>query len=425
MLATPWLLRIAALAAAAIGALAFTVHSAAGQDPGSGGDAEVQAGDSCLHLRDAPGLQSEVQDCLLTGVGLNLLGDRESLDGHTWARVETVDGSTGWVATEFIATTGDSANGATTGREDVPAAEQGATATVDTGGSCLYARQHAGIHTSILTCLPDGSRVTVLGDATSHEGYAWVPVELPGGTNAWMAADFLVFESADSGPSATPASEVIGHSVQGRPIEAFTLGDGPNTVVLVGGVHTGLEAPTVDLVQALWSHFRDGHSPVPSDVTLVVVPNTNPDGYALGTRVNARGVDLNRNWPSSDWSPEAFHGATPVSGGTAPMSEPETEAVYSYLLGLAPDIVLSYHGYASVVDDNHVGAASSLGSVYASAAGYEHIHEWGHYEITGELITAMGEAGIAAADIELARADAHFDRNLAGVRAVLDAVSAQ
>ena len=58
---------------------------------------------------------------------------------------------------------------------------------------------------------------------------------------------------------------------------------------------------------------------------------------------------------------------------------------------------------------------------FADASGYDFLEEWTAYEITGELIVAMAEAGIPAMDVELAQNDPErFRRNLDGVRAMLE-----
>lgn len=228
-------------------------------------------------------------------------------------------------------------------------------------------------------------------------------------------------------PSEVPvASERIGESRHGRAISAFTIGTGDDRIVLVGGLHAGPEAESSDIVQALFNHFGQAIGALPAGTEIVFLPRTNPDAYAAGSRLNALGVDLNRNWPAENWSALATHGDTPVSGGLKPLSEPETAALYAFLVEHAPDLVLSYHGYAALIEDNGVGAASALAPAYAESADYEHIDEWPYYVITGQFIDAMAEAGIAAADIELAQDDpAAFERNLLGLAAAWEELAAR
>jgi hypothetical protein len=127
----------------------------------------------------------------------------------------------------------------------------------------------------------------------------------------------------------------IGESVQGRPIYAYRLGEpaGPGvpTVVLIGAMH-GNEQQTRP---ALWA-IKDGEPVVGAELWLL--PTYNPDGIAAGSRRNAHGVDLNRNFP---------HGWVDLDGnyesGPRPASEPETRAVMRFLARVRPDRILSFH----------------------------------------------------------------------------------
>jgi predicted deacylase len=127
---------------------------------------------------------------------------------------------------------------------------------------------------------------------------------------------------------------VIGHSVRHRPIVAYHLGEqGPGipTMMIVSTMH-GNERQIQQIPEAL----RDGRRI--HGVDLWVVPVMNPDGLARDTRQNARGVDLNRNFPTH-WVHTTGH----YGSGPRAASEPETRAMMRFLLKVRPDRLVSFH----------------------------------------------------------------------------------
>src|SRR5204862_738106 len=87
--------------------------------------------------------------------------------------------------------------------------------------------------------------------------------------------------------------------------------------------------------------------PTPTGLDLWVIENLNPDGHAAGTRQNAHGVDLNRNFPCA-WRP--------LSGiydsGPRPLSEPESRIAYRLVLRVRPRISIWFHQHERVVDQS-------------------------------------------------------------------------
>ncbi|MDP3893529.1 M14 family zinc carboxypeptidase [Nocardioides sp.] len=159
-------------------------------------------------------------------------------------------------------------------------------------------------------------------------GQAVVPANAAAAPTDGSAAD----SRAVAGKGAVVERRVIGHSVRGRPITAWRLGvKGKRRVVLISTMH-GNERRTREILAAL----RDGR-PI-KGVDLWVIPQYNPDGYAANTRKNARGVDLNRNFPYR-WAP--LTGAT--HSGPKPASEPETRAVMRFLRKVRPKRIASFH----------------------------------------------------------------------------------
>ncbi len=133
---------------------------------------------------------------------------------------------------------------------------------------------------------------------------------------------------------------MIGHSVEGRPIVVFrdSAPDPALKVLVVGDIH-GNEPAGMRITRRLIA----GRPPARTD--LLVLPTINPDGLAAGTRGNAHGVDLNRNFPYH-WRPL---GGGEYSG-TGPLSEPETRAAYRLILRTHPDLTIWFHQPFGLID---------------------------------------------------------------------------
>ena len=141
---------------------------------------------------------------------------------------------------------------------------------------------------------------------------------------------------ATSAATARPAvvqTKVIGHSVKGRAITAYRVGDPTATkkVVVMSTIHGDETA-----IRAVVTSLRDG-APV-HGIDLWLVPVANPDGVARGTRKNAHGVDLNRNFPYQ-WAD--LDGRYESGPGAA--SEPETRALMAFFDQVRPVRVVSLH----------------------------------------------------------------------------------
>ena len=138
---------------------------------------------------------------------------------------------------------------------------------------------------------------------------------------------------------------VLGHSVQGRPIRAFEVGDplSPRKVLVVGCIH-GNEPAGVAIADALARS-----SPV-AGADLWIVPDLNPDGVAADTRQNADRVDLNRNFPWQ-WRPLGPPGTTFFAGRRA-LSEPESRIIQRLVLRIRPQISIWFHQHLDAVDES-------------------------------------------------------------------------
>ena len=133
---------------------------------------------------------------------------------------------------------------------------------------------------------------------------------------------------------------VLGRSVEGRRIVAVERGNpsAPQKVLVVGAIH-GNETAGIPVIRRL------ERLPVPARVDLWLVATVNPDGVAAGTRGNAHGVDLNRNFPY-DWRP--LDGV--YESGPHAFSEPESRAVVRLVRRLRPRLSIWFHQHMDLVE---------------------------------------------------------------------------
>ncbi len=132
-------------------------------------------------------------------------------------------------------------------------------------------------------------------------------------------------------------------SAEGRPIEVLSFGEGERTILLMAGVH-GDERNGVEMVGRIVERLRSCDRLAGR---IVVMPLVNPDGYEAGTRRNARGIDLNRNFPTED-----FVGTEDAPGGVEPASEPETRAVLDVVERFEPWMIITLHEALACVNYN-------------------------------------------------------------------------
>jgi murein peptide amidase A len=134
--------------------------------------------------------------------------------------------------------------------------------------------------------------------------------------------------------------ELLGESLEGRPIRVFHRGDPEEIRVLVVGCIHGNECAGIRIAKRLRAgrprHFVD----------LWILPTLNPDGGAAHTRQNARGVDLNRNFPYR-WEPGPPGRYYP---GPRAASEIETRLAMRLIRRIEPDITIWFHQPLALVD---------------------------------------------------------------------------
>ncbi len=137
---------------------------------------------------------------------------------------------------------------------------------------------------------------------------------------------------------------------------------GPGPRVLVVGCIHGDECAGLAVVAALRKvHPRED---------LWLVPTVNPDGVAHGTRQNAHGVDLNRNFPAG-WRPFGPPWSV-YAAGARPWSEPETRLVRGLVARIHPRYTIWFHQHLDLVWA--YGRSSQAGRRYAHLAGLRYYH---------------------------------------------------
>jgi protein MpaA len=159
---------------------------------------------------------------------------------------------------------------------------------------------------------------------------------------------------------ASQHASVLGRSVQRRPIVAVEIrATHPRATVLVVGCIHGNEPAGIAIARAV---RRAG--PIPG-IDLWVIDDLNPDGVAAGTRQNARGVDLNRNFPWR-WRRAGRPGDQQYPGPRS-LSEPDARLAHALILRLRPAVTVWFHQPLAVTDQS--GGDVALERRFAAISG--------------------------------------------------------
>jgi hypothetical protein len=220
-----------------------------------------------------------------------------------------------------------------------------------------------------------------------------------------------------------PRATVIGHSVSLRPIEVYQFGHGENQRMLVAGIHGGYEWNTIALADELILHINENPEIIPTDVTLYILRNLNPDGdarvHGIDGRVNDNGVDLNRNFPenwAAEWERDNCWNYTPTTAGPYPGSEPETKALMAFLTTHRVQALISYHSAAlGIFPGGEPWESNSirLAEAFAEVSSYPFPPLDIGCVYTGTLADYAVAQGAAAVDLELTNhRDTDFNMNL-------------
>jgi protein MpaA len=246
-----------------------------------------------------------------------------------------------------------------------------------------------------------------LAACSASPARASAPTEHAVPASAPRAPTFAVPE-----PPGEAAWFTLGTSHEGRPIRAVSVGRGPRRVLWVGGIH-GDEREGEAATAALATAFL--LEPAAAErVTLTVIEDLNPDGTAHARRTNARGVDLNRNFPAAN-----FRAA---GRNREPLSEPESRALLELLEAWEPELVLVAHSWRERQFVNWDGPARALAERFAACSGFELRPSSALGPTPGSLGSWAEEKGLALLTLEFRRGsdpDAAWEATRAAILALV------
>ena len=167
------------------------------------------------------------------------------------------------------------------------------------------------------------------------------------------------------------AKSVNGTSLYTRDVKPD---DAKLRVLVLGGIH-GDEMSSTSVAL----HWINLIKQNPTEVHWRFIPLLNPDGLQAkpSKRVNAHGVDLNRNFPTPNWYKQAkiyWEQRTKKDPrrwpGPSPLSEPESKFLHTEMERFKPNLIVSIHAPFGVLDfDGPSVPPGKLGRLYLDQVG--------------------------------------------------------
>ena len=164
------------------------------------------------------------------------------------------------------------------------------------------------------------------------------------------------------------AGAVLGTTVEGRPVVVERLGSAGPVLLLMHTIH-GNEAPAEQLGERTRTWLLT-HPEETAGLQILYVTQVNPDGYVHDTRYNVNDVDLNRNFPASNFEPSPKYGPSPAS-------EPETQTIVALVEGADPGAIVTVHSPLDAI--NYDGPAEALATQASEATGIPIDQDIGFY----------------------------------------------
>jgi len=153
--------------------------------------------------------------------------------------------------------------------------------------------------------------------------------------------------------------EVVGRSLDGRDIFLLKIGKGTRNIMLTGGVH-GRESVNPMVMLCMAEYYCEEFREYLEQVAIYMIPLLNPDGYCVALqgfdcikkekyriamqakgiphflwKYNARGIDINRNFPCKSWRKKTVK--------DVPGSEPETRVLMQLFQSVSSIGYIDYH----------------------------------------------------------------------------------
>ena len=199
-----------------------------------------------------------------------------------------------------------------------------------------------------------------------------------------------------------------GRSLEGIPLVVYLPDSGKAQTLILASIHGDEAETTVVVSEALRCVPR-------GDLKAAVILCANPDGMLRGTRGNARGVDLNRNFPTSNWAPDLVHYKSrandardiALNPGAQPASESETRALVSLVARMSPRAIVTLHAALACIDD---AGNSPLGRRLAERCALPLMTEIG-YPTPGSMGTWASEQELTLVTYELEAASLYDQKD--------------
>ena len=167
--------------------------------------------------------------------------------------------------------------------------------------------------------------------------------------------------------------KIFGYSENGREISGYEIGTGKNVLLLFAGMH-GREKGGKDLLDKLAEEVSSTLNLIHATNKLIILPLMNPDGYyGLEDKVNANGVNLNRNFNTSQW---VQYEGDDTFAGPKPFSESESRIIKELVEKFQPRIMISFHSQGHLVSPEAGDLSIKLAKWYADKTGYHYFDEW-------------------------------------------------